>query len=102
MQKRTHSPWVEMYYRRPKQELRTQVTKLRGQCDDVEGCAGNQSHSIIDAVQKNRQLRDRQLIKTHDMVRNWLTASPLRGLEAPVGPHLLTHGGDSIEVACFF
>lgn len=107
MHTRTHSPWVDMYYRRPKQ-LRPLVQKFLGQCDDVVGkgvastgevCLdGRESNSIFDAVRKNLQQRDRELLKTRDRVRSWLTALPHQGFER-VRSDGSRSGNDAHEVA---
>jgi len=101
---RQHSPWVDMYYRRPKQELRPLVNAFLGQCEDAEGfiCKALGGHTsgakfnsnidIIDTVYDGLKQADRDMAQKRNRVRSWLTdqstdsslKTPSGGFTAPV------------------
>ena len=81
MSSQAHSPWVDMYYRRPKHELRPLVDRFLGQCDDVNGFVrkvrdrskSNLDVGIIDTVCNGLRQADEDLHRKHSRVQNWLT-----------------------------
>ena len=96
MSSQSHSPWVDMYYRRPKHELRPLVDRFLGQCEDVNGfvrkardrSTSNHDVGIIDAVYNGLRQVDEDLHRKRSRVQNWLTeldGNPVNEDQEPSG-----------------
>ena len=77
LREKAHSPWVDMYYRRPKQELRPMVEKFLAKCDDANGWIsklheGRHDAGVIETVFSNLEQADKHLNQKNSRVRDWL------------------------------
>lgn len=118
----SHSVWVDMYYRRPRCELRPLVDRLLDKCDDVDGfmqkardrSKNNVDLGMIDTVcnglrlaKKARELSDvcnelKQLQADEELkcsrVRTWLTeldVNPSNEGKKPIGDGMPLHEAQS-------